>query len=318
MAGTMTKAVEGMKQELGAISAEMQRTVQAITGQVGVAQAETDKKLTTTLEKIDTSLSGLLTEIKSTQNQLVENTTTAQTAATTAMQNAATDITDGIEKTIAKLVTTAEKMHQSVNTLSGATSENIQQMNSGAAAINAAVTNFAKAGDAASGVLKQTGDVGKRLGEASNILETTADKLKNASETIKFVAGDYANQKTTIIEALNQLNEAIGRAKDEASLSEGILQRLQGSANKLQEAHSDIDDYLQKVSGVLQEANETFRGNLITNNTTFQECVSNTMKEVNSNFHEELTSSTKLLNSAIQELETTLTAAGATRPSRNI
>ncbi len=96
------------------------------------------------------------------------------------------------------------------------------------------------------------------------------------------------------------LNVTIDTACKEASLTQNILARIEGAAEKLAAAQHQADQYLDEVSRVLAETHQEFASNMRT-----------TLGEANKQFYTSLTEATSLLREGIQELDATLNSAVA-------
>ncbi|MCL2790225.1 MAG: anti-phage defense ZorAB system protein ZorA [Desulfobulbus sp.] len=309
MAARMASAVADMKTELSGISGAMRQAVEAITAQVGASQEETDRKLQETLGKIDVTLSALLEKIQVSQAGMMQEMEKSQGEMAQTLHNAATGITGGMDNMLGKLDATMRGMETSVDRLGGAVTDAINKMDAGAAALNTAAGRFAQAGESVSRAMAQSETVSAHFGKASDdvltathMLDNVSAQLGQTSQSVAASLADYQNQRNLVVQVLEDLKTTIGQAKQEASLTENILRRMEGSAAKLATAQKNMDEYLEKVSAVLSTSSNAFRTS-----------VTDTLKQVNHEFLNHLETAVKMLNTSIQELEVTVVGAQAGR-----
>jgi hypothetical protein len=94
---------------------------------------------------------------------------------------------------------------------------------------------------------------------------------------------------------MGEASTMVDAARKEASITENVLKRIEQSAQGLANVHGDFDQYLDGINAVLAESNNAFRT-----------AVTSTMKEVNNEFHQQLSHAVQLLKDAIEELETSV------------
>jgi len=117
------------------------------------------------------------------------------------------------------------------------------------------------------------------------------------------VLSDYRANREATGSMLTELRAVVESARKEASLTQQALDRIQAAATKLAQAQQETETYLEGVSEVLADAHSKFADGL-----------SRTLDRANSDFHTKLSSAVKLLSSAVEELEVSL--SGATSPRR--
>jgi iron uptake system EfeUOB component EfeO/EfeM len=111
---------------------------------------------------------------------------------------------------------------------------------------------------------------------------------------------DYQGQRQAVVSLLENAKVMIEQARKEASITEDVLKRIEGSANKLGQVHTDFEKYLDGVSDTLVESS-----------SAFQQVVKSTLQQVNTDFHGQLSQAVRLLKASVQELEVTLGSVGA-------
>ena len=85
-------------------------------------------------------------------------------------------------------------------------------------------------------------------------------------------------------------------------MTKEALDRMQISAQRMHEAREAADEYLEKVVDVLGASQQAFNDQLV-----------KTLGASNYEFHNKLSTAVGMLSSSIEELESTLGTAGASR-----
>ena len=165
-------------------------------------------------------------------------------------------------------------------------------MNSSAETLAIAADDFAKAGSGVAGVLGKTEGLTQQLTQAAGSVGVAAKSLDG-------VLADYRTTRDSLKQMLDAVKGSVEVAKREASLTTDVLQRLEAASGRLSTAQRSADEYLGKVTGVLEEAHSAFADH-----------VAKTLNTSNKAFYESLTQATKLLREAISELEATLGSVG--------
>ncbi len=288
MAIKIANSIKAMEDSQASMNNQTQLLVEQMKGFIENSQAETQLKLQSSLETIGLQMKNIVETINSTQiTSLNENRLREQ-----AMQDRASGLIEGmsgtIETVMEKLSTATETMATSVASLSSATGSSIEKMNIGANKIENAASNFAAAGSSITGMMAQTNEISSKMTDVSNKLSLSAGTLENALK-------DYQNERQALSSLLSEVRSTVELARKEASITTDVLNRIESSATKLNEAQKEVDQYLDGVSDVLMQSNEAFRNSVTT-----------ALSKVNTDFHNKLSGAVALLSSTIQELEQSL------------
>jgi cell division septum initiation protein DivIVA len=195
----------------------------------------------------------------------------------------------------AGMISATNQMAKSIETLTQTTSSSIGRMEAGAALLGIASEEFAAAGTHVTGVMGQVAGVSAELTEISGSLTTGVSAMQR-------LLSDYQAQREAVGLLVAELRATVEAASREAALTEGILNRIEGSAELLGAAQNQADEYLNGVSRVLSEAHAVFTRE-----------ITGTLNNANTEFHTRLTTAVNMLSGAIEELEVTLTEMSAKR-----
>jgi hypothetical protein len=202
-------------------------------------------------------------------------------------------MSDAVERAIVQMGQASAQMAQSIERLTGITSQSVDQMHAGADKLHRSSQGFASAGDQMSAVLAQAGAVSGQLLQASSALATGATAMHAGLD-------DYRAHREAVGQLVSDLRVTVEQARKEASLTADVLARIQSSTERLGQAHGEADQYLHGVSKVLAEAHQAFAA-----------AVRRTLDTANTEFHAKLSTAVGLLASSVGELEATLSGAVA-------
>lgn len=295
MAAQMAASMKSMEERQGSINSETQAFVDQIRKLVESSQAETQQKLQSTLESIGQQMTAILGSLGESQARVFEDNRAREVIMTGRSKDMVSEMTGSVDAAIQAITSASRVMAQSVSTLSSATTASIEKLNVGAERLNTAATNFAAAGDRVTGAMGQAATVSTNLASVSGSLITGASAVQEA-------LNDYRLQRTAVSQLLSDVRATVELARQEASLTADVLQRIESSTTKLGIAQKAADAYLDGVSDVLAQSSEAFRESIVS-----------TLSKVNHDFHTKLSSAVGLLSTAVQELEVTL---GSLAPKR--
>ena len=198
--------------------------------------------------------------------------------------------------TVAKLSSAAEALMGEVRAIAGevraainamreVTTEAVSKMNSGAETLYLAAAEFTTAGQTMSETLQQATGL-------TNWLQQAAGSVATASAALRGVVADHASARESLASMLGDLRGTVENAKKEANLTADILARIDSAAEKLGQAQTDADEYLDGISRILTQTHEQYATAL-----------NQTLNSANKSFYENLSTATKLLREAVMELE---------------
>lgn len=189
---------------------------------------------------------------------------------------------------------TSNAMQSTVSGLSQANREAIGQLVTGAQAVRAACGEFATInGNAGREITAAT----QAVSTVSATMNTAASSLGNAAKMTGAALDEQRRSREAFAVLIGELNTIIDNARREASLTEGLVGRMEAGAERLGVAGKRAEDYLQGVTQVLGEAHAAFATN-----------VEKTLKQGNAQFHRELAEAVGYLKGAVEDLGEALDA----------
>jgi chromosome segregation ATPase len=207
---------------------------------------------------------------------------------TATQSHAVTNLSSQVEMLIAQLVKTSGDLQSNVTALTSVTTSAIDRMNSGAETLVIAADDFAKAGQEVAGTMNAAAD-------ATGKIQLSAQSLGTATASIQQMFADYRRTSDALAAMLADLKITMDTAKKEAGLTTQLVSQLKAAADQLGQAQQQADSYLQGINKVLTETHKSFASE-----------ISNTLRQGNSQFQQELSQAVGLLRSGIQELGDTL------------
>lgn len=279
------------KQATDQMAAKMAESIDAMERR----QAEINARTEAALKDVSTQMTGLMASLAESH----ANTLAANRDREAEMASRASGLVEGlkgsVESVIEEIASATKEMANSVDKLTGATTSSIDKMNLSADKIASASERFLASGNQVSEVMDKAAAVSSKLNEVSGQLTVGSNALQEALR-------DYQGQRQAVVALLDNAKTTIEQARKEASITDDVLKRIEGSASKLAQVQSDFNDYLDGVSNVLGQSTEAFK-----------DAVTNTLKQVNNDFHTQLSQAVRLLKASVQELEVTLGSLGSRR-----
>lgn len=284
MAQKLSEAMAGMEARQRAINDDLMKVVASVRNNVSESQAETSRK---TQESI-AAMSASVTEVVHGMQSLIENASSRDQARTVALAQHARTTQDAmsanLEKTLGQVADVGESIRQAVQRMEQITTEALSRMNEGANTLYIAASDFAKAGTRTSETLDKANALVGQLSSASTA-------LTGSSNTLSSAVSEYKTVRDEVARLVSELKATVEAAKTEATLTADVLARIEGATQKLVEAEHQADQYLNQVSEVLAKAHGEFASNIVA-----------TLRQANTEFHQHLTTATKMLGQTIDEL----------------
>lgn len=277
MADRLSHAITSMEARQTVMNKQMGEFVEQIRASVNQSQTESAQKLQETVAKLGDQVAGMIGQL---QESSREHTTT--------QAQAVTNLSGQVETLIAQLVKTSGDLSSNVTALSSVTTSAIDRMNSGAEILAIAADDFAKAGQSVAGTMNASAD-------ATGKIQSSSQTLSAATASVQQMFADYRHTSDALAAMLADLKITMDTAKKEAGMTTQLVSQLKAAADQLGQAQQQADSYLQGISKVLAETHQSFANE-----------VSNTLRQGNSQFQQELTQAVDLLRSGIQELGETL------------
>lgn len=277
MAERLNHAIASMEARQGVLNKQMGEFVAQIREMVNQSQTESAQKLQETVGKLGEQVAGMIGQL---QESSREHTAT--------QSHAVTNLSGQVEMLIAQLVKTSGDLQSNVSALTSVTTSAIDRMNSGAETLVIAADDFAKAGQGVAGTMNAAAD-------ATGKIQSSAQSLGTATASIQQMFADYRRTSDALAAMLADLKTTMDTAKKEAGLTNQLVSQLKAAADQLGQAQVQADSYLQGVNKVLTETHRSFASE-----------ISNTLRQGNSHFQQELSQAVGLLRSSIQDLGDTL------------
>lgn len=298
MAEQMADTIAKMEARQEAMNAQSAAFIEQIRELVASSQSETNLKLQSTLETLGNGMEEMLGKFNASQLQTLEANREREQALAERTSHAVGSMADSVESVVAELSASTARMVESVATLTKSTSTSVEQMQIGAAQLGKASQDFAAAGGQVSGVMERAAAVTTKLSETSGALST-------GGTAIQQLLRDYQTQRGAVESVVIELRATVEAARKEATITADVLNRIEGSAQRLGVAQRQADEYLDGVSRVLGDAH-----------TSFASEVKRTLDRANTEFHGKLTSAVGMLSATVQELEATLQTMGTLVPQK--
>ena len=295
MAEKMARTVEEMERRQADINTQTQSFVESIQEMVSKSQSETNAKLNDAITGLSTQMGEMIGALQAQAAKSHRDQDDREQRLNDRTKGMVTDLGASVAEVVKQMAASTSQMQQSVASLERTTTSSIDKLNTGARTIEQGATAFAQAGDKVTGAMNQASTVAGKLTEVSGALTASSSALQG-------VLSDYRTNREATGSMLTELKSVVESAKREASLTQQALDRIQTAATKLAAAQQETEAYLEGVSEVLAEAHGKFADGL-----------TRTLDRANSDFHSKLSGAVGLLRSAIEELEVTVSTAGAPR-----
>ena len=277
MAQTLSEAIGGMEARQRAINDELMKVVASVRNDVSESQAETNRK---TQESI-AAMSASVTEVVRGMESLIDKASSRDQVRNEAMSA-------NLEKTLIQVGDVGESIKQAVQRMEQVTTEALSRMNEGANTLYIAASDFAKAGSKTSETLDKASALTGQLSAASTA-------MTGSSNTLSSAISEYKSVRDEVGRLVSELRATVEAAKTEATLTADVLARIEGATKRLIEAEREAEQYLEQVSGVLAKAHGEFASNIVS-----------TLRQANMEFHQHLTSATKMLGDTVDGLSDVL------------
>jgi hypothetical protein len=175
-------------------------------------------------------------------------------------------------------------MQATVSGVAQVNREALGQLVTGANNVRAALADFAALGREMQGAVQA-------FGQAHAAIRQSAGALGDASNVAVTAIAEHQQARESFTALLGELRGVVDSARREASLTEGLVARLEAGADRLGVAGKRADLYLDGVTKVLGEAHTAFATN-----------VEATLKQGNAQFQRELAEAVGFLKGAIEDL----------------
>ena len=290
-ATAMQSSVAGLERVVSKIESSSQQSDDAVNHQLG----QTLSALELSQKAIADSLKSFLGQLGKQVSQSAASQELQQSRLAEQTSSVVGDLATQVRVLGDELRQTSSLMQSTVTGLSQANREAIGQLVTGAQAVRAACSEFAALNGNAG---REVSAAGQAISAVSASMTTAASSLGNAAKMTGAALDEHRRSRETFASLIGELNTIVDNARREASLTEGLVGRMEVGAESLSVASKRAGDYLQGVTEVLGEAHAAFASN-----------VEKTLKQGNAQFHRELAEAVGYLKGAIEDLGETLDAA---------
>lgn len=302
-ASKMASELGGRIQDtLGSIQSQFSEMVQALRVQNAESAMVNEETQTRMAQNADKAIHDLANNVEKTVSNLdakmsdfigmlrqqIESTATTQKQVQHEITERVHIAIELLANQVQALVAETNRSVASMQSVSAAmreiTSDSTRRMENSAEILTIAADDFAKAGNSVSGVIGQAGQVGDKL-------STTAGALSSAAAVVNTALTDYRASREAIIRMISELKMVVDAAKQDATVSQGLVNQITRSAEQLEKAHSSVEGLFAGICNELGQAHEVFAQN-----------VEATLKKSNGAFQKELKDAVDYLKTAVEEL----------------
>lgn len=295
MGGQIATTLAGIQDQFS----EMVRTLQVQNAENAMANEEAQSRmaqntdravhgLADKVERVVTQLDGQMTEFVQMLREQIQSTASTHKDAQSEMNQGVRTILESLTLQVQALVAETNRSVASMQGASAAmrdiTTEASRRMENSADTLSIAADDFAKAGTNVVGVMNQTGQVAEKL-------STTAGALSSAASVVNSALTDYQAAREAITRMVSELKVVVDAAKQDASVSQTLVNQISKAAEQLEKAHSNVEGLFESVCDELGNAHQAFAQN-----------IEATLKKGNGAFQKELNDAVNYLKTGIDEL----------------
>lgn len=267
MSERLSTALESMESRQLTLNNTMIEFVSQLRDMVKTSQSETNEQLQQALEVMSEKISTMAGQLEQQANNAANTHKNQQEQLAQVASTLTSDLTTQVQSMIEQTNNTVSTMQAAVASMREVTKDNTQRMENSAGTLALAADNFAQAGNSVSGVMQQTSSV-------SDKMATTSIALNNVAITVQTALNDYNNAGKVMSQMVEELKATIETAKNEASVSQSLVNQIKQSAEHLLQAQSSVDGIFKEVCQALAEAHEEFTKNvksgLVSSNVAYQ------------------------------------------------
>jgi ABC-type transporter Mla subunit MlaD len=299
MASEMGGQIQGTLASIQAQFAEMVQALQVQNAEAAIANEETQRrmaqnsdqaihgladKVENTIGNLDAKMSDFVGMLKQQLESTASTQKEVQREITERVQVAIELLTNQVQALVAETNRSVASMLGATAAMREITDDSTRRMEQSAETLAIAADDFAKAGSSVSGVMTQAGQVGEKL-------STTAGSLSSAAAVVNTALTDYQESREAITRMVSELKVVVDAAKQDATVSQSLVNQITRSAEQLEKAHSSVEGLFEGVCNELAGAHDAFARN-----------VEDTLKKSNGAFQKELKDAVDYLKTAIEEL----------------
>ena len=288
MAGQLQQALDGMAERQARMTETMRTFIDEMREGAGQSQAEVQRHLTGLLQGVGHQMSEIMSGLQRDALATGETARSHQQQLSIESQRTIHDLVEVVRNQTEAMGAAASDMRSAVADLGDAAARSLNAAGIGAEKMTTAANEFTRTGATFS-------EMFQKATLLSGDMMQTAEALRSGSADMARIIADYREARNEFQAIVGTLGETVSTAKRDASMTSELVRRLEQAAEKLQQAQGQADAYLAQLNNVLAEAHTEFRDHMI-----------NTVRDVNTQFHQHVTSSTSSLASIIGYLDEAL------------
>lgn len=273
----MTTFVAQMRQMVEQGQSETAKLMNGTFAELGQASAALVKQLETQAARGHADLSLKTQQLTDRAGQALDKQGTQLDALTAAVDQAAQTMKDAVER-----------MRSGVD-------ESVTRMGAGAERLHGAATTL-------EGSLKGMANAADAVEDGIGNLTQAAQAVNSSLQLAQQALADQKEVRTAMTLMVTELRRTVETASRDATMTAGLVDKLESATGKLVEAKHQAEEYLKKVTETLAESHEAFAAH-----------IGSTLQKGNADFHKELARAVDVLRGAIQELGDTLDAVPSGR-----
>ena len=291
MADRLNESVVSLEARQQVMNQQMGEFVDQIRALVHESQTQSAQKMQAVIGELGEKVTTMVAQLENQSRQATEHHHDRQDQLTKQSTSTISGLEMHVQALCGSLKQVGQQMGSSVEVLAQATKSSIERLDSGAAILKLAASDFAKAGNGVTATMQSAS-------QATGNLQGAATALSHATTGVQQVMGEFKNTRDTFAMIVSELKSTIENARREASMTSDLVKTLSGAAQQLGVAQSEVDDYLKGVTNVLIEAHSAFATSIET-----------TLQRGNAQFHQELSTAVSHLKSGIEDFSEALEAA---------
>ncbi|MEI7968362.1 MAG: anti-phage ZorAB system protein ZorA [Betaproteobacteria bacterium] len=297
MAEKMVLAVEQMERRQADINEQTRSLVDSVHEIISRSQSETNATLNEGITSLGQQMSAMISALQAQSDKAHDEQQRREQNLADRTTRMVSDLGTSVSDVVQQMAVSTDQMRQSVAALERTTTMSIDKLNTAARTLEQGANAFSQAGANVSAALGKATTVAEKMTEVSGALSSSSTSLQG-------VLSDYKANREATGSMLIELRAVVESARKEASLTQQAVERITEATTKLTQAQRETENYLDGVSEVLALAHQEFADGL-----------TRTLDRANIDFHTKLSDGVKLLSSAVQELEVSL--SGSTPTGQN-
>ncbi|MDR1310756.1 MAG: hypothetical protein LBK01_02615 [Burkholderiaceae bacterium] len=178
----------------------------------------------------------------------------------------------------------ATDMKQVVSAMQHTTDETASKMRDGADALHAATAHFAQSGSHISTITEKAASLTDHFSRSAN-------SITKATQALDRILATHSTVHDAMTGLTRELQQVMAQLRQGESFNHDLHTRMENATSRLIDAQREADNYLKRVSRIIEEAHLAFANGM-----------AKTVGSVNGEFQQTLSGAIELLRVGIQEL----------------